>query len=144
MTHGLSRLTATLLICGFLIAVNVPAQPRPHAAFDGLGSGAKTALIVATLVAAVALIGVGVYFAVRHGHTVTGCAAGGGNGLDLLTEDGRSFVLLGATTGIKAGQRVKVTGARKKRVNGVTDKQSFVVDKLDKDYGACTVSPAHP
>jgi hypothetical protein len=75
---------------------------------------------------------------------VTGCAAGGGNGLDLLTEDGRSFVLLGATTGIKAGQRVKVTGARKKRVNGVTDKQSFVVDKLDKDYGACTVSPAHP
>jgi hypothetical protein len=70
--------------------------------------------------------------------------ADGGNGLDLQTESGQSFVLLGATTGLKAGERVKVTGARKKRVNGVTDKQSFIVDKLDKDYGACAVSAAHP
>jgi hypothetical protein len=144
MICGPSRLIATLVICGLLIPINASAQARHHAAFEGLGSGAKTTLIVAVLVTAVALIGVGVYFAVRQGHTVKGCVADGANGLDLQTESGQSFVLLGATTGLKAGERVKVTGARKKRVNGVTDKQSFIVDKLDKDYGACAVSAAHP
>ncbi|MGO9340613.1 MAG: hypothetical protein ACLPY1_24330 [Terracidiphilus sp.] len=144
MKQGLSRPIAVLLICGFLIAVDAHAKPTSHAAFDGLGTDSKTTLVVATLVAVVAVIGVAVYFAVHHAHTVKGCVAGDGAGLELQTEDSRSFVLLGATTGIKAGDRVKVTGARKKKVNGVSDRASFVVDKLDKDYGVCTASPAHP
>lgn len=144
MTHGLSRCIAALVICGLVIATNAPAQARPRAAFEGLGADSKATLVVAALVTAVALFGLGVYFAVRQGHTVKGCVAEGGNGLALLTENGQSFVLLGTSTGLKAGERVKVTGARKKRVNGVTDKQSFVVDKLDKDYGACANLPAHP
>jgi hypothetical protein len=144
MLHGPSRCIASLLICCLLIPAIAPAQARPHAAFDGLGLGSKAALVIAALTTAVALIGVGVYFAIRQGHTVRGCVAEGANGLELQMEDSRTYQLLGATTSIKAGERVKVTGTRKKRVNGVTDKQSFVVDKLDRDYGACPVSPAHP
>jgi Na+-transporting NADH:ubiquinone oxidoreductase subunit NqrD len=139
MTQWLSRCIAALLICAFLIPTHAEAKARPHAAFDGLGTGAKTTLIVATLVTAVALIGVGVYFAIRQGHTLKGCAANGPNGMELQLKDGRRFALLGATTGIGAGDRVKVTGSRKKKVSGVSDGPSFVVDQLDKGYGACAV-----
>jgi hypothetical protein len=147
MTHGLSRCMASLLICGILIPADAQAQARPHAAFDGLGLGSKTTLVVVALTTAVALLGVGVYFAIRQGHTVRGCVTESANGLDLQMKDGSTYLLLGATSGIRAGEWVKVTGAKKKRVNGVTDQQSFVVDKidkLDKDYGACSVSPARP
>jgi hypothetical protein len=144
MTLGLSRCIATLLICGFLIPANAPAQARPQAALEGVGVDSKTTLVVATLIAAVALIGVGVYFAIRQGRSVKGCVAEDRNGLELQTEGGQSFVLLGATIGIRSGERVKLTGSRKKKVTGVSDKPSFVVDKLDKQYGPCTISLSHP
>jgi hypothetical protein len=73
-----------------------------------------------------------------------GCVADSAKDLELRTGDNHSFVLLGATTGIKAGDRVKVTGSREKKVNGVSDRPSFVIDKLDRDYGTCTVATAHP
>jgi hypothetical protein len=144
MTQWLSRCIAALLICAFLIPTSAEAKVHPHAAFDGLGAGSKTTLIVAALVTAVALIGVGVYFAIRQGHTLKGCAANRAKGLELQLKDGRRFALLGATTGIGAGDSVKVTGSRKKKVSGVSDGPSFVVDQLDKDYGACAVAMAHP
>jgi hypothetical protein len=144
MTQWLSRCIAALLLCAFLLPTNAQVKVRPHAAFEGLGAGSKTTLIIVTLVAATALIGVGVYFAIRQGHTLKGCATNGANGLELQLKDGRRFALLGATTGIGAGDSVKVTGSRKKKVSGVSDRPSFVVDQLDKDYGACAVATAHP
>jgi len=144
MTKGFSRCIAALLVCVLLFPASAQAQVRSHAALDGLGTTSKATLIVATLVAAVALVGVGVYFAVRHGHTVRGCVADRPNGLELQMEGNQSLGLLGATTGIRSGDRVKVTGSRKKKVNGVSDRPSFVIDKLDKDYGPCTHLPTHP
>jgi hypothetical protein len=144
MAQAFVRLLAASLICVSLTPANAAGPPRHHAALDGLGTDAKTTLVVAALIAAAAAIGVGVYLAVRQGHTVKGCVAAGGGGLELQTESGQSFVLLGARAGIKAGDRIKVTGSRKKRVSGVSEKQSFVVEKLDKDYGVCTVAPARP
>jgi Na+-transporting NADH:ubiquinone oxidoreductase subunit NqrD len=144
MTQWLSRCIAALLICAILMPTHAEAKVRPHAAFDGLGAGSKATLIIVTLVTAAALIGVGVYFAIRQGHTLKGCTAKSANGLELLTKDGRHFVLLGATTGIAAGDQVKVTGSRKKNVAGITDSPSFVVDQLNKNYGSCAVATAHP
>jgi hypothetical protein len=144
MPPGPLRCIATLLICALIAPLDGIAQAHPHAAFDGLGGKSKTTLIIAALVATVAVIGVGVYFVVRQAHSVKGCVAHGTTGLQLQREGGQSFVLLGATSGIRAGERVKVTGSRRKKVSGVSDSPSFVVDKLNKDYGACTVSPAQP
>jgi len=144
MAPGLSRSLAALLICGLLTQANAAGPPRRQAALEGVGLGAKTTIVVALVIAAAAAIGVGVYFAVRQGHTVKGCVASSKDGIELQTGSGQSFALLGATTGIKAGDRIKVTGSREKKVNGVTDRQSFVVDKLDKDYGACTIAPVRP
>jgi hypothetical protein len=141
MAQALARRATFPLICALLIPAIAPAQARPQATLTGLGPTSKTTLIVATLTGAAALIGVGVYFAIRHGHTVKGCAADGPNGLELHTQDRQSLLLLGATTDIKAGHLIKVTGSRKMKVSGVSDRTSYIVDKLDKDYGACTVEP---
>jgi len=142
MPPGPLRCIATLLIIALVTPLDGMAQTRPHATLDGIGGEAKTTLIVAALVATVAVIGVGVYFAVRQAHTVKGCVAQGSNGMELERENGQSFVLLGATRGIRAGERVKVTGSRRKKVAGVSDRPSFIVDKLDRDFGACTPAPA--
>jgi hypothetical protein len=139
------RRIAILLLCVSMIPMETLAQARPRATLDGIGLKSKTTLVVAALAAAGALVGLGIYFAIRHGHSMNGCVVTGAGGLELQAEDGqRSFVLLGATSGIAAGNKVKVHGSRKKKVDGVSDKPSFVVDKLDKVYGACQAAPLHP
>ena len=119
-------------------------RPRPEAALDGVGIKAKSTLVTAALVTTVALIGVGVYVIVQHAHTVKGCVTDDPNKLMLHTEDGKTYVLLGATTNIEADTRIKVRGSKRKKIDGVTDQPSFVVEKLNKVYGPCSVSPVTP
>jgi hypothetical protein len=73
-----------------------------------------------------------------------GCVVDGSKGMELQTESGESFALFGETAGVKAGERVKISGSRQKAVKGVSARQSFVVERLDKDFGACTAAMAHP
>ena len=120
------------------------AQPKRNAALEGVGLGAKTTLVVAALVTTVALIGTGVYLGIQRAHTVKGCVSDNPDGLLLQTQDGKTYVLLGATTNIKADQRIKVRGTKRKKIDGVTDQPSFVVEKLDKVYGTCPVVPSTP
>ena len=87
-------------------------------------------------------IGIGVYFAIHHSHSIRGCAISDPTGLELQTEgDQQTFQLMGITSDVKAGDRVKVVG--KKKGNG-SGNRSFLVEKLAKDYGACHVLPARP
>jgi hypothetical protein len=139
------RMLAIFTLCALLMAAtqSSKAQATPHAFLDGAGTNAKSSLIIAALVTAVALIGLGVYFAARHGHTMQGCVEHSPDGLELHTNDGRSFLLLGDTTGLQAGDRVKVRGSRHEKLDGVSERPSFVVETLDKDYGSCTVTPSH-
>jgi hypothetical protein len=120
------------------------AKTRPHAALEGVSVSGKATLAAAGLVAGVTLIGVGVYVMIQHAHTVNGCVSDDPNGLLLHTKDGKTYVLLGATTNIKPDTRIKVRGTKRKKIDGVTDRPSFVVEKLDKVYGSCSVSPVTP
>jgi hypothetical protein len=104
----------------------------------------EVTLATAGLVTGVALIGVGVYIIIQQAHTVNGCVSDDPNGLLLHTKDGKTYVLLGATTNIQANTRIKVRGTKRKKINGVTDQPSFVVEKLNKVYGSCSVSPVTP
>jgi hypothetical protein len=54
----------------------------------------------------------------------------------------QSYVLVGEVAGIKPGDRVRVSGKREKKNAG--GPQQFLVEKLTKDYGVCTVVPATP
>lgn len=79
----------------------------------------------------------------HHDHNVTGCAASGPDGLELISEsDQQTYSLVGDTGGIKPGDRVRVSA--KKQKTGSGGPHQLLVDKLNKDFGACAVSPAHP
>jgi hypothetical protein len=75
-------------------------------------------------------------------HSLQGCVSSAPNSLLLLNEgDRQTYDLLGDTTPVKAGQRVKVSGKKKKDTSG---KLYFFVEKLSKAYGACKVSQETP
>ena len=146
MTTKARRILATVVISALLVtaAESSRAQAHPQAALDSPGSNAKTEVIGAVIASLVAATVLGIYFSTRHGHSATGCVANGANGLELRTQEGQSYVLLSATAGIKAGDRIKVSGSKKKKVDAVTDRPSLIVFQLEKDYGVCAVQPAGP
>ncbi len=106
----------------------------------GYASDSKAAGVIAAVVAVGVLIGVGVYFAVHHGHSLSGCAATGpGGGIELLNEgDHQAYLLTGDASGIQSGHRVHVSGNKGR---DAASGRTFAVSKLSKDYGACTARP---
>jgi hypothetical protein len=117
------RLLLVLLIWMLCLLLTKPAD----AGIAGASNGKTTGVIIA-LVAVGALIGVGVYVAVHHGHSLKGCASSGSTGLQLLNEGNQQTYLL---AGNKPGNRIGVSGTKSHPGKG------FVVAKLSKDYGAC-------
>jgi hypothetical protein len=71
-----------------------------------------------------------------------GCVSSAPNSVILLNEgDRQTYDLIGDTAAIKVGERVKLSGKKRKDTSG---KRYFLVGKLSKNYGACKVSPAAP
>jgi hypothetical protein len=128
------RWTLIVVIC-----LTLALEPAPARA-DSLKTDAD--LIVFGGVAIVAGIGVGVYFAIHHGRTVQGCVAAVPNGLEIRTPDGAgAYELSGATAEVKAGDRMRLKGKKKRAASG--DVPGFIVSGVSKDYGACTAT-GHP
>ena len=128
----LNRPLIILFICAFCLTTTKNA----NAGIAGASNG-KTAGVIIALVGVGVLIGVGVYFAVHHGHSVKGCASSGSGGMQLLNEsDQRTYELAGDLDGIKVGNRVRISG-NKKKLSGNT--RQFVATKLSKDYGLCKI-----
>jgi hypothetical protein len=107
-------------------------------------SAQKETAVGAALIGTVSAIGVGVYVAIQSSHTVEGCVSDNPNGLLLHTGNGKLYLLLGATTNIKADTRIKVRGVKKKKIPELTDQPTFIVEKLNKVYGSCSVSAVNP
>ncbi len=137
------RITAMVLVCVLLanaVGQGTEVKPRPKV----LVSKSEATGIVAGVVGVVAVVGVGAYLVIQSAHTVKGCVTDDPDHLLLHLGNGKTYVLLGATTNIKADTRIKVRGTRKKRIRGITDQPTFLVEKLNKVYGPCSVSPANP
>jgi hypothetical protein len=133
-SHLPNKLTALLLCISFLLF------PKPAHA-DSLQTAATEIIVAAVAVGAA--LGVGIYFLVRQPPSLSGCAASGPDGLTLQNEgDQQTYSLFGDTAGIKVGDRVKVSGKKKKKDS--SGKRDFLVEKLAKDYGACKVLPVTP
>jgi hypothetical protein len=135
MIASLRRPLILLFICAFCLTTTKTAS----AGLVGASNG-KTAGVIIALVGVGALIGVGVYLAVRHGHSLKGCASSGPGGMQLLNEgDKQTYGLTGDVDGIKAGNRVRVSGNKKKSTG---NSRQFVATKLSKDYGPCKTQPS--
>jgi hypothetical protein len=133
-SHLPNKLTALLLCISFLLF------PKPAHA-DSLQTAATEIIVAAVAVGAA--IGVGIYFLVRQPPSINGCTTSSADGLILQNEgDQQTYSLIGDTAGIKAGDRVKVSGKKKKK--DPSGKREFLVEKVSKDYGSCKVVPATP
>ena len=137
MITGLRRFLARVVVCALLLTATATARAQiGYQVTKGDEAG-----LAAVLVAVGVGVGFGIYFAVHHGHSLTGCAVSGSNGLQ-LQNDQQTYALMGNVGSIKAGDRVRVAGKKQKAVaSGVHE---FVVEKLARDYGACTAALAAP
>jgi hypothetical protein len=137
MNASLKRPLILLVLCVFCFTATKTASAGIAGASDG-----KTAGVIIALVGVGVLIGVGVYFAVHHGHSLKGCASSGPGGMQLLNEsDRQSYALAGDVDRIKTGNRVRVSGNKQKPIGG---SRQFVATKLSKDYGPCKIQPSTP
>jgi len=130
-----------IVLCISLAIVGTPVKARA----DSLDT-AVTEIFVAIIVVGVG-IGVGIYFAVRPHHPpLKGCVTSTPDGLQLFNaSDQTKYLLIGDIADIKVGDVVKVSGKKQKLdKNNTVPAHSYIVEKLNKDYGPCKVQPATP
>jgi hypothetical protein len=128
-----------IVVCALLVTATMTATAQVGYKV----TTADKAGVIAGVAVAGAAIGIGIYFAVHHGHSLRGCAVSGPNGLELQNRgDQQTYALAGAVASIKPGDQVRVSGKKQKTTAG--DRLQFVVDTVTKDYGACTAGSATP
>ena len=86
-------------------------------------------------VAAVAIL-------VHHSHhTVKGCILSGPNGLEVQNGSNSTFELTGLTANVKVGDSYWLHGSKLKKAKHNTGNRTFLVEKVGKDFGPCTLKP---
>jgi hypothetical protein len=124
-----------------LVGVWVLASPPPVKADKIVSNGEIVGGIVGIAAAGV-VIGVGTYYLLRKA-SIAGCAVSNQNGLELGNESDRQiYMLIGDTADIKAGDRIRVKGKKKKKDSSAGRK--FFVQELARNYGPCKAVPATP
>ncbi|MGA9063389.1 MAG: hypothetical protein WB341_17225 [Terracidiphilus sp.] len=102
----------------------------------GLANSVSKGIEIAIPVAAAVTVVV-IYAAVHSSHSLEGCAVAGSGGIELRQNDGQqTWALLGDTSSIKAGERIRVSGKREKKAKA--GPRGFTVGKLVKDKGPCS------
>jgi hypothetical protein len=145
-TRKLSAMVAMCMLLasaeGLVVAEKHQDQPPPPLFTGSIGpSTGEIVGIAVGIVAAGAAIGVGIYFAVKHSHSMTGCALSTTDGMTLTTEsDKQTYALIGDVAGIKPGNRIRVSGKKSKEKSGSTSQ--FLVEKVSKDFGRCDGGPS--
>ena len=135
MKSGRNKMLAIAAVC-FLLAT---AATEPAVA-NSIPTKSDVVLIGVAVGAIGAGIGIGIYYALHHNHSLTGCAVSGANGLELQNKgDQQTYALVGAVNAIKPGERIRVSGKRVKKTAGPTPQ--FLVEQLSKDFGPCPAQP---
>lgn len=125
----LLRRIAVGILCGCLLFA--PAKSRA----ESLNTAADQIVIGIVLVSAA--IVVGIVLIVRHKPSITGCVTQGPGGFAIASEgDSKSYVLGGDIASLAAGQRVKVTGKKRKGANPA----EFDVTAVKENLGVCPVT----
>jgi len=74
-------------------------------------------------------------------HTVKGCVSLGANGLQVESDDKKTYLLTGNTQDIKINSLLKLHGTKLRKPKNSASSRIFAVEKISKDYGSCSVSP---
>lgn len=120
----------------FLVCVSLLAIPRPATAQKIVSNG-EIAGVIAGIVVAGAVIGVGTYYLIHKRASITGCAVAKQSDVELRNDsDQQIYMLSGDTAAIKAGNHVQVKGKKKKGKDSSAGR-SFLVERLVRSYGPC-------
>src|SRR4051794_7596342 len=109
MNAGRNQILAKAVVCALLVT----AATKPAVA--SIPTKADVAWMGIAIGAIGAGIGVGIYYAVHHNHSLTGCAVSGANDLELENHDQQTYSLVGAVSAIKPGNRIRVSGKKVKK-----------------------------
>jgi PDZ domain-containing secreted protein len=115
------------LMLGISFPVSAQSQKLQFPSYKGavIGAAVGVGAGVAVLV---------LYLTLRN-PAITGCMQSADGAFSLTDDkDHLSYALVDETSGLKAGERVKLKGKKKKDKQG---KLSFHVTKVKKDYGSC-------
>jgi hypothetical protein len=135
----LTRIFTGAAVCASLVTATLPARAQGC----GRDCGGEIVGIGIGIAAGGPALGIGVFYAIHHGHSINGCALSGPDGLELQNRgDQQTYALIGQVADIKPGDRVRVSGKKEKKKAGAP--QQFLVEKLSRDFGACTAPPATP
>jgi DNA-directed RNA polymerase subunit E'/Rpb7 len=127
---------AVVLVCLSLLATPLPVKAQK------IVSNGQIAGAIVGLAAAGVVIGVGTYYLLRKA-SIKGCVVATQNDIELRNErDQQTYMLMGDTADIKAGDRVRVKGKKKRKDSSAG--RTFLVEKLDRNYGPCKALPATP
>jgi hypothetical protein len=134
MKARILRFLCKTAVCALLLViVTKPAEASIPTTNDIVWIGIAIGVIGAG-------IGIGIYFAVHHGHSLNGCAVSGPNGIQLQSKgDGRTYALVGDVAAIKPGERVRLSG---KKAKNASVPPQFFAEKLNGSYGSCEVQSA--
>lgn len=145
LTFCLRTLAIQVMCASFLVTTTASAKAIATNPSDVYVTNNPTKLAEIGIGIAVigAGIGIGIYYGLHHNRSLTGCSVAGSNGPSLLNEgDRQTYALIGAVGGIRAGERVRVSGKKQKK-DAAAERQ-FLVEKLSKDLGPCKVLPVTP
>jgi hypothetical protein len=88
-------------------------------------------------IAAVAVVILVVVYEVPKKRAITGCVSSGPNGMTITDEkDKRVYALSGATAGITAGERMKLSG-KKVKTKSQDKTLQWETKNVSKDFGVC-------
>jgi len=136
----LIRIFTGAAVCASFVTATLPA--RAQGGCIGVCKGEVVGIALG-IAGGGAALGIGIFYAVHHGHSLSGCAVSGPNGLELENHgDEQTYALIGEVANIKPGNRIRVSGKKEKKEAGAP--QQFLVEKLSKDFGACKAQPATP
>jgi hypothetical protein len=111
-------------------------QPAPQPSHTGAIVGA-VAIVGGVVLASVILVSVE-----KDHHNIKGCVVTSQSGLELRDDKAKqTYTLLGATAGTKPGDIVRLHGVKEKGSKGSAGDPSFVVEKVMRTYGSCSVTP---
>lgn len=100
--------------------------------------------VVGVIIGAAGVLGgtTAVLIEVHHKHhTVKGCVSSGANGLQIESDDKKTYLLTGNTLNIKTDSVLKLHGTKLGKPKHSPGAETFKVEKIKKDYGSCRLSP---
>lgn len=127
----------SFLLTGTTAPISCTSTPPPS--HTGVEVGAIAGL-AGVVIATVVLVEVH-----NSHHTVKGCVTAGPNCLEVCNESNmQTYALVGVTANTTVGDRVKLHGSKEKRAKDGTGDPTFVVEKMNRDYGRCELPVTPP